>query len=123
MVDALGGGGRIPVLTTFDRLEYRGSVVTMGSDQVIGVLQRIRADLGKAPGDAVHVTLTRDTTVRTVTVPDDLRAALDGAGALTAFDALSYSHRREYVEWVEEAKRPATRERRISETVTRVTES
>ncbi|MGH9215314.1 MAG: YdeI/OmpD-associated family protein [Acidimicrobiales bacterium] len=42
------------------------------------------------------------------------------AAARAAFDRLSYTHRREYVEWIAEAKRPATRARRVAETVERV---
>jgi uncharacterized protein YdeI (YjbR/CyaY-like superfamily) len=62
-----------------------------------------------------------DSEPRTVRVPPDLRTALRGdAVAEAAFAELSFTHRREYVEWVEEAKRPATRARRIAETVERV---
>ncbi len=50
-------------------------------------------------------------------VPDDLAAALKKAKARAAFDALSFSHRREYVTWIDEAKRADTRARRISQTV------
>lgn len=51
-------------------------------------------------------------------VPDDLRAALKkNKLALATFDAFSYSHRKEYVEWIEEAKRPETRAVRIQKTV------
>jgi hypothetical protein len=114
------GRGRIPVIATFDGIEYRGSVVSMGSGLVIGVLQRIRTELGKAAGDMVTVTLTLDDEPRRVDVPDDLRAALADAHLQERFDALSYSHRREYVNWIEEAKRPGTRQRRIAQTVERV---
>jgi hypothetical protein len=86
VVDALGGGGRIPVHATFDGIEYRGSVASMGGEKVLGVLKAIREQLGKGPGDDVVVTLARD-------------------------DAPPYSHQREYVEWVDEAKRGATRVR------------
>jgi hypothetical protein len=120
VVTALGGRGRIPVVATFDGIEYRGSVVSMGSGMVIGVLQMIRTQLGKAPGDTVSVTLVVDDEPRRVEVPDDLRAALAAASLQARFDALSYSHRREYVNWIEEAKRPATRQRRIEQTVERV---
>jgi hypothetical protein len=120
VVDALGGRGRTPVLATFDGVEYRGSVVAMGSGMVIGVLKQIRARLGKEPGDTIAVTLVVDDAPRRVDVPDDLRAALAEANLQSRFDALSYSHRREYVQWIEEAKRPATRQRRIEQTVERV---
>jgi uncharacterized protein YdeI (YjbR/CyaY-like superfamily) len=59
-----------------------------------------------------------------IDVPLDVPAVDDLAAALASdrerLDALSYSHRREYVEWVEEAKRPETRARRIAETVERI---
>jgi hypothetical protein len=121
VVDALGGGKRIPVLATFDGIEYRGSIVTMGGGMILGVLKSIRGSLGKEPGDVLTVTVARDTAERTVDVPADLAAALGDGGARTAFDALSYSHRRQYVQWIDEAKRPETRARRIAETIERLT--
>jgi Bacteriocin-protection, YdeI or OmpD-Associated/Domain of unknown function (DUF1905) len=120
VVDALGGRGRTPVVATFDGVEYRGSVVSMGSDKVIGLLQQIRTELGKGPGDTVTVTVAIDDEPRRVEVPDDLRVALADSRLEAHFEALSYSHRREYVQWIEEAKRPATRQRRIEQTVERV---
>jgi hypothetical protein len=120
VVAALGGEGRIPVQATFDGLPYRGSVVSMGDGKVLGVLKQIREQLGKQLGDVVTVTVERDDAERSVEVPDDLRTALDRAGAAAAFAALSYTHRRGYVVWIDEAKKPGTRARRIQGTVERV---
>jgi hypothetical protein len=120
VVEALGGGGRIKVRATFDGIDYRGSVVSMGGEKVIGLLKAIREELGKGPGDAVTVTLERDDAERSVDVPADLRAALDAAGLADAFRALSYSHQRENVSSITEAKRPETRARRIQQTVERL---
>ena len=121
VADALGCGGRIPVRATFDGVEYRGSIVSMGGDvMILGVLKSIRTALGKVPGDVLTVTVERDTAERRVEVPSDLAAALEDAGVRPAFDALSYSHQREHVGWVGEAKRPATRSRRIAATVDRL---
>lgn len=51
-------------------------------------------------------------------VPDDLRRALDGnRSAAASFDGFSPAARRDYVEWVTEAKQAATRERRITQAV------
>jgi hypothetical protein len=120
VVAALGGGGRIKVRARFDGIDYEGSVVSMGGAKVIGVLKSIRARLGKHPGDTISVELERDDAERAVTVPDDLATALRKAKARKAFDALSYSHQREYVLWIDEAKRPETRARRITQTVEKV---
>jgi hypothetical protein len=120
VVAALGGKGRIPVQATFDSIAYRGSVVSMGGEKVIGLLKAIRTELGKQPGDRITVTLEPDQADRSVDVPDDLRAALDGAGLLSAFKTLSYSHQREYVSWIADAKKAETRDRRIGQTIERI---
>ena len=92
----------------------------MGAGPCIGVLKAIRAQIGKDVGDKVRVTLARDDTPRSVSVPSDLAAALKAAKARTKFDALSFSHQREYVTWIEGAKRADTRQRRVAETVERL---
>ena len=58
-----------------------------------------------------------DTSKRDVVVPEDLAVALADGGMRETFDRLSYTHRKEYVTWVEEAKREATRKTRVSRTV------
>jgi uncharacterized protein YdeI (YjbR/CyaY-like superfamily) len=53
-----------------------------------------------------------------VEVADDIRAALDANPvARRAFEKMPPSHRREYVTWIEEAKKPETRARRIEKMV------
>jgi len=57
----------------------------------------------------------RSTAARPVVVPAGLLAALEKhKKAKVTFDALSPSHQREYAEWIAEAKRDETRERRIA---------
>jgi Bacteriocin-protection, YdeI or OmpD-Associated/Domain of unknown function (DUF1905) len=118
VVERLGGGGRIAVRASFDGVEYRGSIVRMGEQSVLGVLKEIRKGIGKDIGDTVSVSLARDDEEREVEVPVELRLALDANPAASdAFDALSYSHRREHAMHVAEAKKPETRERRALKTV------
>ena len=89
----------------------------------IVVNRAVKAATGVDAGDRVRVTMELDTEPRTVEVPRDLRAALDREPeSARAFDRMSFTHRREYVEWVEEAKRPETRARRVAGTVERVRE-
>jgi hypothetical protein len=121
-VDALGGGGRIKVEATFDGIPYRGSIVRMGGESVIGVLKDIREQLGKGPGDEIVVTVEPDLEERVVEVPPELAALLEAnPEARKAFDALSYSHRREHASHVAEAKRAETRRRRAEKTVESLT--
>ncbi len=53
-------------------------------------------------------------------MPDDLRSAMVAARLSVAFDRLAFSHRREHVTWITQAKRPETRARRIAATVERL---
>jgi uncharacterized protein YdeI (YjbR/CyaY-like superfamily) len=57
---------------------------------------------------------------REVEVPEDLARALEDAGARAAWDGLSFSHRREWVQAIEEAKRDETRARRVERAVASV---
>ena len=53
-----------------------------------------------------------------VEVPDDLAAALKkDKKAKATFDGFPPSHRREYIEWITEAKQPATRAKRLATTL------
>jgi hypothetical protein len=117
VIAELGGGGRIPVRATFDGIAYRGSIASMGGCMALGILKQIRSELGKTVGDPVVVTVERDEAARTIDVPEDLAAALDAAGMREAFDRLSFSHRREHVNAVNDAKKPETRARRIAKAV------
>ena len=50
-----------------------------------------------------------------IVMPDDFAVALAGKPkAKAVLEAFAPSHRREYLEWVTEAKQPATREKRIT---------
>jgi hypothetical protein len=120
IVDALGGKGRIAVNASFDGIAYRGSIVSMGGQRILGIQKAMRSELGRSPGDPVKVSVEVDRAVRSVTVPDDLAAALAEAGQSDVLNSLSYSHQREYVRWVEEAKQPATRARRITQSIHRL---
>ena len=52
--------------------------------------------------------------VQKVSVPADLRAALaSNAKARKTFENFSYSHKKEYVDWIADAKRDETRKRRL----------
>jgi uncharacterized protein YdeI (YjbR/CyaY-like superfamily) len=53
-----------------------------------------------------------------VTVPADLKAALaKNAKAKKTFENFSYSHKKEYVDWIADAKREETRKTRLKKTI------
>ena len=123
VVEALGGKGRIPVTATFDGVPYRGSIVRMGGGAVLGVQKAIMAEAGVTVGDMLTIVVRKDEAAREVEVPDDLAEALArNDPARAAFEGLSFSHKREYVRSITEAKRPETRARRIGLTIERLVE-
>jgi hypothetical protein len=123
VAETLAEAKRPPVVVTIGGHTFHTRIAVYGGQPMVGVTKANRAAAGVAVGDRFRVELALDTEPRTVAVPDDLAAALAAdreAGA--AFDRLSFSHRREYVAWIEEAKRPETRVRRVAGTLDRLRE-
>ena len=116
VIDALGSSKRPPVTITINGYTYRTTDVRMGGQFFVPLSAENRAAAGVTAGDDVTVDIEADTAPREVTLPDDLAAAMDDV-ARAAYDGLSYSHRKEWVRWVEEAKKPETRATRIEKTV------
>jgi hypothetical protein len=113
-IAALGTQKRPKVKATVNGYVYRTTVAPSGDVFMLPVSAEHREAAGVKAGDPVEVTLELDLEPRTVDVPDDLAAALAEAGARVAFDALSYSARKEFVRQVETAKAEETRNRRIA---------
>ena len=127
--ERLGVRGRTSVVGTLNGHPYRNQVMPYTFDGgekrlLMPVNNAVRkAAGGLQAGDVVTFELERDEASRsaTVEVPADLQAALDADPALRArWDALAPSHRREHAEFVAEAKRSETRQRRLSQTVQRL---
>jgi len=118
VVTSLSPSRKPAVVMTINGHSYRSSVAFMGGEFWIGVTNDFRRTAGVAVGDEVDVDLILDTEPRTVTVPDDLAAALEGQPeAHDFFDGLSYSNKRRIVEPIVDAKSPDTRQRRIDKAV------
>ena len=115
-VDALRGSpgrARVPVAITYKGATYRTSVSVYRGQWMMVVNEAMRSG-GLAPGGSYRVEIAMDTAERTVDVPDDLAEALAAEGLRPAWDALSYTKRKEHVRLVTEAKKQETRERRIA---------
>ena len=116
VIEALGSSKRPPVAVTINGHTYRTTAVRMGGRFLVPLSAENREAAGVAAGQDITVDLEADTAPREVTLPDDLSAAMDDE-VRAAYDGLSYSHRKEWVRWVEEAKKAETRTTRIEKTV------
>lgn len=115
------GRARPPVRVTIRGYTWRTTPGVYDGVGHVVVNRAAKEATGVDAPDRVRVAMELDDEPRSVEVPGDLRAALDGdPAAAAAFDELSFTHCREFVEWVEEAKRSDTRARRIAATIDRV---
>ena len=121
IVAALGAGKRPPVVVNVNGYEYRSTVAPMGGKYLLPFSADRREKSGIQGGDAIAVELTLDIAPRTVELPDDLQSALNSSAATAAaWDKLSYTHRKEHVRSVLDAKKAETRIRRIAAVVAKL---
>jgi hypothetical protein len=113
------GAKKPKVKAMIEGVPYRGLLVRMGGpNHILIILKGIREQIGKTFGDKVKVTVEPDTEPRVVEIPNDMMKELKKHKEAKAFfDKLSYTHRREYVMWINEAKKEETRENRIVKTI------
>ena len=117
VVAALSDKKRVPVNVTLNGVRYRSTIAVYSGKFYLPARKEIREAAKLAPGKRAHVTLEADSAIRTVIVPSDLARALTSAKKRPAFDALSFTRRKEHVEAVTGAKRPDTRVARIAKVV------
>jgi hypothetical protein len=118
VLTTLGQRKRAPVKVTINAFTYRTTIAVYGGKSYIGVRREVRAAAGVAPGEELTVGLEFDAELRTVDLPEGLRAALEAdAKALAAFERLSYTRKKEFVDWVTGAKKPETQQRRLEQAI------
>jgi hypothetical protein len=119
-VEKAFGNKRPKVRCVIDGVVFRTSAFRMkGPNHMVLVNKQIRDQIGKGAGDTIRVVMEADTEPRVVEVPKDLVAAMAKRKELAAFfRSLSFTHQKEYVQWVDSAKKPETRKRRIEKMLT-----
>jgi bifunctional DNA-binding transcriptional regulator/antitoxin component of YhaV-PrlF toxin-antitoxin module len=109
---------RAPVCAVVNGHEYRSRISAYGGRSYLGLRAELRREAGIDVGDVLDIELTIDDQPRVVEEPSEFATALAGSPeARQRFDALSYTHRKEYARWVGEAKRQETRDRRAAKSV------
>jgi hypothetical protein len=120
VVEKLASGKRPKVAVTLNGYTYRSTVAVMGGQFMLPLAKAHREAAGVKPGQKVEVALELDTAPREVEIPKDFAAALKKAGLRAAFDKLAFTHRKEHVRAIEEAKAAETRARRIDKALAMV---
>lgn len=117
--DTFDKGNLVPIIATFDGIEYQGSLAKMGGKKAMLLLRNdVRAKLGKDIGDKVDVTVTLDDKPRTIEIPKELAQEFKkNKEAKEYFESLAFTHRKEYVKWITEAKKEETRTNRVKKAI------
>ena len=118
-VEAAFGSKKPKVKALIEGVPYRGLLVRMGGpNHILIILKGIREQAGKTFGDEVKVSVEADVEERVVAVPAELKRLFKSEQeAKAAFEKLSYTHQKEYVTWINEAKKEETRQSRIVKTL------
>jgi hypothetical protein len=111
VAEAFGTRARVAVAGTMNGFAFRNSLLPQGDGtHAMAVSKQLQAGAGAGAGDVVAVTIDVDRSERSVQLPAELQTALaSNQAAATAFESLSYSHRKEFADWIAAAKKAETR--------------
>jgi Domain of unknown function (DUF1905)/Bacteriocin-protection, YdeI or OmpD-Associated len=117
--EVFGTRDRVSVKGTINGFPFRSSLFPMGDGQhFMMVNQQMWEGAKIKEGRAVEVALQLDPDIRTLEMPHDLKTALArNKTARHLFEKLAYSRKKEYIRWIEAARRPETRIRRLRHAV------
>ena len=118
-VEKAFGSKRPKIKAMIEGVPYRGTLVRMKSENhLLLILKSVREQIGRTFGDEIKVSVELDVEERVAVVPAELKRAFKSdKEAKTIFEKLSYTHQKEYVTWINEAKKEETRTRRIISTL------
>jgi hypothetical protein len=117
--EIFGTRSRMAVKGEINGFPFRSSIFPMGGGKFYMVVNREMREGAKVKaGETVEFVMEKDDEPRAISTPPDLLKALSARkSAKAAWDKLSYTHRKEYINAIEEARKPETRARRIAKAV------
>ena len=106
---------KMRVKGTIEGVAFRSSVMACtGSRLFIVIAKELRDRIGKQAGDTAKVKVGIDTSRVTVNIPAELkRAFANDQKAALSFTRMAPSRKKEYVKWINEAKKPETKADRV----------
>lgn len=117
-VEKVFGLAHPPIAGTINDYPYRTTASRLSGVYLMVVNNEMRQGANAQPGDEVTVTMKVDDQPRVVEIPEDLAAAFKvRTAAASLFEALSFSHKNEYIAWLDEAKTEQTRAARVKKAV------
>ena len=116
-VEKIFGAKRVPVKIKINGAVYRSTIARMKGNYMLAIPKIFREAAMIKAGEKIKVELEKDTEKRTVEIPKDLADALKKSKLTDVFAKMSFTHRKEYVNAVNDAKKEETRIRRIEKII------
>jgi hypothetical protein len=115
VVEVFRTKARVPVKGTINGFPFRSSLMNMGAGHMMAVNAQLRAGANCKGGDTVSVVMELDEDERKVEVPAPLKKIIaSDPKAEESWSKLSFTHQKEWMRAIGDAKRPETREKRIA---------
>jgi hypothetical protein len=115
VVEVFHTKARVPVKGTINGFPFRSSLMNMGTGHMMAVNAQLRAGANCKGGDTVSVVMELDQDERKVEVPAPLKKIIaSDPKAKESWSKLSFTHQKEWMRAIEDAKKPETREKRIA---------
>jgi hypothetical protein len=123
--DLLGTRGRLWLRGALEGHAFWVAAQPMGDgNHWVTVNRQMRAEMGLAGDEEVEAVFVKADGPPALTVPEELERALEGRpDARALFEGMPHNHRKEYINWVREAKRPETRARRAADAMDQIVAS
>lgn len=117
--EEFGVKGRVKVVCYFDDVEYKGSLVKMGTQcHIVGIKKEIRRKIGKGIGDKVQIRLYKDESERSIDAHPLLKREFNKDETLRKnYEKLSYTRKKEILNHLVSAKKEETLKRRLEKII------
>lgn len=117
-----GSRGRVSVKGTINGFPFQTSIFPNGDGTFhMMVNKAMREGANAKPGNVVRIVLEKDDGRREVEIPPDFQQTLEAhAEAKVRWTRMTDSARKEYADWILDAKQEATRQRRIEKALSRI---
>jgi hypothetical protein len=114
-----GSKAGVAVAGTINGFSFRNSLIPEGDGtHSMMVSKELQTGANARAGDLVSVTLEPDKGERIISVPQELETALaENRLAAEWFDTMTYSQKKEYVDWILNAKLAATKTCRMAKAI------
>lgn len=121
-VKEFGKRGAVRINCWIDGVHKQGSLLPMGDGtHAFHVKQDIREAIRKSIGDEVEMVVEQDLSKRVITIPEDWQWLMDDDPELKQkYSALAFSYREWIIFYINQAKLPETRARRIEQMINRI---